>query len=135
MDADGVIFETDPPLPVSGGQTSYGRVCDAIRAAIIAGRHLPGARLVPFGIWQYLFGPTLPAGLPRDKPIVVYCTIGWRSGKTAEALRAKGYDRVVNLEGGIIQWHNEGGAVVDASNQATRQVHPYAERYARFIRE
>lgn len=95
--------------------------------------HLPGARLVTFGAWQLIAGPTVPRDLPRDRPIVVYCTIGWRSGKTVEALRARGYAGAVNLYGGIIQWHNEGGALVDADGRVTKRVHPYAPRYARFI--
>lgn len=97
--------------------------------------HLPGARLVPFGAWQLLAGPTIPHDLPLDTPIVVYCTIGWRSGKTVEALRAKGYAGAVNLYGGIIQWHNEGGALVDADGRVTKQVHPYAQRYARYLHD
>ena len=95
--------------------------------------HLPGARRVQFGAWQLIAGPTLPRDLPRDRPIVVYCTIGWRSGKTVEALRALGFTQAVNLYGGIIQWHNEGGALVDADGRVTKRVHPYAPRYARFI--
>ena len=97
--------------------------------------HLPGARLVPFGVWQAIAGPALPADLARDKPIIVYCTIGWRSGKTTEALRARGYVQAVNLFGGIIQWHNEGAPLVDASGQATTRVHPYSSRWGEFIRQ
>lgn len=97
--------------------------------------HLPGAQLVVFGPWQAIVGPTLPKDLPRDTPIIVYCTIGWRSGKTVEALRALGYSRAVNLSGGIIQWHNDGGALVDASGQPTKRVHPYADKWARYLRD
>lgn len=96
--------------------------------------HLAGALRVPFGTWQFLVGPTLPPDLPRKTPIVVYCTIGWRSGKTVEALRAQGYDQAVNLYGGVIQWHNEGGALVDSGGRGTPRVHPYAARYARYLR-
>ena len=37
--------------------------------------------------------------LPRDHPIVVYCQTGTRSAVVASALRAAGFDNVVELEG------------------------------------
>lgn len=40
--------------------------------------------------------------LPRDKHLILYCRSGGRSGMAAQALRAAGYERVSNLEGGIV---------------------------------
>lgn len=42
--------------------------------------------------------------LPRDKPIVVMCHHGARSGRVAEFLEANGYDNALNLDGGIDAW-------------------------------
>lgn len=46
--------------------------------------------------------------LPRTKPIVTYCSVGYRSGAFAENLRAAGYQNVQNLSGSIFEWANEG---------------------------
>jgi rhodanese-related sulfurtransferase len=45
--------------------------------------------------------------LPADKTIAVYCRGGRRSANAAEMLVKEGY-KVVNLEGGIMEWINAG---------------------------
>lgn len=42
--------------------------------------------------------------LPRDADILVYCKGGARSKQACAALVAQGFQRVVNLEGGIKAW-------------------------------
>jgi adenylyltransferase/sulfurtransferase len=42
--------------------------------------------------------------LPEDRDIVVYCRSGVRSAQAAAALRRAGFDRVHNLERGILGW-------------------------------
>ncbi len=63
--------------------------------------------------------------LPRDKMIVVYCSVGYRSEKVAEKLIDAGYTNVSNLYGGIFEWKNQGNQVVDDTNQNTEKVHAY----------
>ena len=46
--------------------------------------------------------------IPREKPIVVQCQSGSRSAIGASLLRAHGFDRVVNLAGGITGWSRAG---------------------------
>jgi len=48
------------------------------------------------------------ADIPRDKPIVLQCQAGGRSSIGASLLRARGFDRVVNLEGGMNAWMSAG---------------------------
>jgi rhodanese-related sulfurtransferase len=62
-------------------------------------------------------------------PVVVYCTVGYRSGLSARALRAQGID-ARNLRGGILAWIASGGALVDAQGKPTLHVHVYAEHWA-----
>ncbi len=45
--------------------------------------------------------------IPRDREVVVQCKGGGRSQKIAELLKAQGYERVVNLAGGILAWSEE----------------------------
>jgi rhodanese-related sulfurtransferase len=67
-------------------------------------------------------------GIPAGKRIVVYCTIGYRSGKYAEEL-AKQNIKAENLEGGVLAWSHAGGDffVKDAGGRPikTFRVHVY----------
>ena len=42
--------------------------------------------------------------LNRDDEVVVFCHTGVRSGMVAQWLRAQGFERVWNLQGGIDAW-------------------------------
>jgi rhodanese-related sulfurtransferase len=66
--------------------------------------------------------------IPLDRPIVVYCSIGWRSAEAAETLVARGVRDVRNLEGGIFAWVNEGRPVVRDGDRV-REVHPFDPRW------
>ena len=60
---------------------------------------LPGSLKVPLG--------TLPRSLdkvPKDKELVVYCRSGARSANAVQFLRQAGYEKAVNLAGGINAW-------------------------------
>ena len=43
----------------------------------------------------------------RDADIIIHCRSGVRSAKAVHVLNAAGYDRVVNLAGGILAWSRE----------------------------
>ena len=45
--------------------------------------------------------------LDRSREIVVYCHHGTRSGVAVQFLKNQGFDRVLNLTGGIDQWSRE----------------------------
>lgn len=51
--------------------------------------------------------------VPKDQHVVLHCKSGGgRSAKLTDALREKGYDNVVSLEGGIEGWKAAGLPVV-----------------------
>ena len=54
--------------------------------------------------------------VPKDKPIVVYCSIGYRSEKIGEKLQKMGFTKVYNLYGSIFEWVNQ--AYVSRSTRA-----------------
>lgn len=60
----------------------------------------------------------------RDAPLVVYCSVGYRSAKVAAGLGALGYSRVENLRRGIFGWAGQGRPMVDDEG-GTDRVHPY----------
>lgn len=59
------------------------------------------------------------------KKIIVYCTIGYRSGFYARTLRDKGLD-AYNLSEGIVGWAHADGRLIDSHGQPTRRVHVYS---------
>jgi rhodanese-related sulfurtransferase len=44
----------------------------------------------------------------KEKPVIVSCATGNRSGSAASALRKHGFTNVVNLAGGIAAWQQAG---------------------------
>ena len=62
--------------------------------------------------------------LPRERPIVTYCSVGYRSGAFAEKLQDAGYTNVRNMSGSIFQWANE-SRPLERDGQPAKKVHPY----------
>lgn len=58
------------------------------------------------------------------KTVVTYCTVGFRSGHLADALRGQGWD-AYNLEGAILGWVHGGGTLVCADGP-TKRVHTWS---------
>ena len=64
----------------------------------------------------------------RDTPILIYCTIGCRSGDAAESLMADGY-RAHNLWGGVIAWALHGNPFITRDGEETYQVHVFDDKW------
>lgn len=63
----------------------------------------------------------------EDRPVVTYCTIGYRSGLYANGLLSRGWD-ARNLEGSILAW-TYSGRPLESDGQPTRRVHVYGKRW------
>lgn len=72
--------------------------------------------------------------LPLDTPIVVYCSVGYRSSKLANHLQQSGFTNVMNLEGSIFQWANEGRPIY-REHQSVQQVHSYSPAWAYLLKQ
>ena len=70
--------------------------------------------------------------LDKSKPVVVYCSIGYRSEKVGEKLRAQGFD-VYNLYGGIFEWKNNNNSVIDATGKPTNKVHCFDKTWGMWL--
>jgi len=91
--------------------------------------HLPGARRVDPGARLTAVSPLLPT----NRPVVVYCSVGWRSSELAHQLRQAGHTNVVNLEGSVFAWANEDRPLETEGHPASR-VHPYNSTFGRLLR-
>lgn len=63
--------------------------------------------------------------LYKDKKVIAYCTIGYRSGVFAKEMKEKGI-LVYNLSAGILGWTHEGGKVYD-SRGIVQRIHVYGK--------
>ncbi len=52
------------------------------------------------------------ADIPKEKAIYVYCRSGARSGRAAGILAKQGFQKIVNMEDGIISWQQNSFPVV-----------------------
>lgn len=87
--------------------------------------HLPNARWVGYDDFKL----SRVADVPRAAPIVVYCSVGYRSEKVGEKLKAAGFTNVRNLYGSLFEWVNQGNPVVDSTGKPTRRVHAYSRTW------
>lgn len=79
------------------------------------------------------FDQTLLDSMDKTRPVVVYCSIGYRSEKIAQKLQKAGFANVSNLYGSIFEWVNRGYPVVDASGQPTARIHTYNKKWGRWV--
>jgi rhodanese-related sulfurtransferase len=79
------------------------------------------------------FNKNCVSGVDKNATIVVYCSVGYRSEKIAEKIKKMGYKEVYNLYGGIFKWINSGFPVVDAHQNETLNIHPYNERWGKWL--
>lgn len=69
----------------------------------------------------------------KDRPVVVYCSIGYRSAAFADKLMQKGVTNIYNLEGSIFQWANEDRPVYRGS-VIVQEVHPYSPKWGKLLK-
>lgn len=91
--------------------------------------HIPGAVFV---------GPDFDLknveGLDREKPVVVYCSVGYRSEKYGEKLLKAGFAEVSNLYGGIFEWLNAGNNVAVGNEVLENKlIHTYNASWGKFV--
>lgn len=91
--------------------------------------HLPGAIYVGYDD----FSKTSVEALPRDKPVIVYCSIGYRSERIGKRLLKMGFTDVQNLYGGIFWWKYLSLPVLDANEAPTERVHTYNARWGKWL--
>lgn len=103
-----------PDLSIFGGSQGVGTleatrlmnqpgalVLDVREPAEYAAGHLPRARHIPLG---QLSGRIGEIAKFKEKPVIVTCRSGARSGSACRALKNAGFTQVYNLQGGVGAW-------------------------------
>ncbi len=91
--------------------------------------HISGAKNIPYNSKDPLKYLT---NIKPDNPIVVYCSVGYRSSILARKLQTLGFKEVYNLEGSIFKWANEGRLLVQ-DHTIVHKVHPYIAHWGRLL--
>ncbi|MCI5080562.1 MAG: rhodanese-like domain-containing protein [Saprospiraceae bacterium] len=73
--------------------------------------------------------------IDKDKPIVIYCSVGYRSEKVGEKLKTAGFTNVQNLFGSIFEWVNQQKPVVDMQKDTIKKVHAYNWIWGKWVDE
>lgn len=68
--------------------------------------YIAGSVLIPINVVEQRISE-----VPRNRPVVVYCAVGSRSGVAAQILARKGYGEVYNMKDGILGWYRNGFAI------------------------
>lgn len=68
----------------------------------------------------------------KETPIVVYCSVGYRSAGVAAELEQLGYTRVRNLQHSIFAWA-ESGLPLRNGQGPTNKVHPYNRTWGSLV--
>jgi rhodanese-related sulfurtransferase len=84
--------------------------------------------MLPHALTTAQFAEIFRHGIPKEKRLVVYCTIGYRSGRYAEELAKQGI-KAENLEGGVLAWSFAGGKFLTQDGKGgwleTNRIHVY----------
>lgn len=73
-------------------------------------------------------------GVSLEKPVVLYCSVGYRSSEMAGFLLKRGFEKVYNLEGSIFTWANEGRPVY-RGEERVHIVHPYDRVWGKLLKK
>jgi rhodanese-related sulfurtransferase len=93
--------------------------------------HIPDALYIGYKKPDY----SILKNVPKDKEIVVYCSIGYRSEKIGEHLQKQGFTSVKNLYGSIFEWANQGHPLVDKNQEMTKKIHTYNKNWSKWVDE
>jgi molybdopterin/thiamine biosynthesis adenylyltransferase/rhodanese-related sulfurtransferase len=80
--------------------------------------HIEGGRLVPPALLRDEIASVVP---DRSQRVILYCRSGNRSGKAAQEMSELGYENVANVDGGILEWQEQGLPVVTAAGLTPEQ--------------
>ena len=122
------VEELEAMMEVAGNPDARPVLFDARSREEYEVSHLPGAEWVESAseayerIEQYGF----------QAPVVVYCSVGYRSAKLVSELMEKGLSEVFNLDGSLFAWANSGRKLVRES-QVVNEAHPFDKKWGKLL--
>lgn len=66
--------------------------------------------------------------LYQNRPIIVYCTVGYRSGLYTQQLLDQQFN-AFNLKGGVLAWAANNGQFQTPEGKTTKKVHVYGKKW------
>jgi rhodanese-related sulfurtransferase len=81
------------------------QIIDVREAHEFASGHLPGARNIPF---KELAGRIEELAAWKEKPLILVCSSGVRSGRACGILKKQGFTDLSSLDGGVPAWERAG---------------------------
>lgn len=106
-------------------------ILDTRTAEEFAVSHIPGARHLGYRN----LNKSVLNDIPKDAPIVLYCSVGYRSERVGNRLKRLGYQNVHNLYGSIFEWVNHGYTVVTPEGEKTQKIHTYNRNWSRWVNQ
>jgi rhodanese-related sulfurtransferase len=103
-------------------------ILDAREIAEYNVSHLQGARHIGYDN----FNLSAVSDIDKHKKIIVYCSVGYRSGEICKQLNSAGYQHVFNLWGGIFDWVNSDKPVYNDEG-LTKEIHPYSSSWSKWL--
>jgi rhodanese-related sulfurtransferase len=121
-----------PEISVKDAALRYNAVfLDARQKAEFDTSHIRHAMYVGYDD----FDSSKVKSIRKDDPVIVYCSVGYRSEKITEKLQQLGFTDIHNLYGGLFEWVNEGYKVYDDSGNETDKVHAYDYTWGIWLRK
>jgi len=126
------IYDRDFPViyPGNGGLWDQALILDAREKEEFEVSHIKDARWIGFET----FSLRSLQKIPKDRIIILYCSIGARSQEVGKKLREAGFSKVYNLYGGIFHWVNEGYPVYSRGLK-TEKVHAYSTTWGIWLQK
>ncbi len=91
--------------------------------------HIPGAKYLGYDDPDF----SVLNNIDKDTPVLLYCSIGYRSEKMGETLQSKGFTNVYNLYGSIFEWANQGNTLVNTVGDTIKAVHTYNKNWGKWM--
>lgn len=123
---------TEVPLlhPSELDDLSQYLILDVRSEAEYAVSHLPQAHFVNYDAPD---AATLDSLLKTQRPVLVYCSVGYRSAQLGKQLLQRHSAPVYNLYGGLFGWANAQRPLLNASGDTTLSVHGFSPQWGRWV--
>ena len=118
-----LLSQRVPVVSVDRLESEHFRLLDAREYREFEVSHIGGATWVGYED----FTVDRLAGIDKQTPVAVYCSVGYRSERIAKRLRQQEYTNVVNVYGGIFEWVNTKRPIVTAGGAETEKIHAYSK--------